>query len=123
MKLSQLCIVPACLFLSCLVSAQSSQNIIKINQCGYYPDAPKIAVLTSDYKTDEYAGSHFGFYVLKANIGDTVYKGALGEVRQSANSSLKTRIADFSAFRQKGNYVLYVPGIGDSWPFQIGDSS
>ncbi|MEP6950632.1 MAG: glycoside hydrolase family 9 protein [Ginsengibacter sp.] len=121
MKLFQLCIAVVFLFVSSPVSPQSSQNIIKIDQCGYYTTAPKIAVVTSDYKTDEYAGSHFGFYVLKANVGDTVYKGVLGEIGQSVNSSLKTRIADFSDFRQKGNYVLYIPGIGDSWPFQIND--
>src|ERR1017187_7387647 len=106
MKLSQLCPAAVFLYLSNIVSAQSSQNIIKINQTGYYPNAPKIAVVTADYKTDEYAGSNFGFYVLKANIGDTVYKGALGAIHQSLNSSTKTRIADFSAFHHKGTYVL-----------------
>ncbi len=122
MKFYKFPIAATFLSLSNVVSAQSSQNIIKINQDGYYTNAPKIAVVTSDYKTDEYAGAHFGFYILKANIGDTVYKGSLGEIRASANSSIKTRIADFSAFHQKGAYVLYVPGIGDSWPFSIDEN-
>src|SRR5450432_914532 len=98
MKFFRVFIPVVFLFLNALVSAQSSRDIIKIDQCGYYTHAPKIAVVTSDYKTDEYAGS-FGFYVLKANIGDTVYKGALGEIHQSQNSSVKTRIADFSSFQ------------------------
>ena len=98
---------------------QSSQEIIKINQSGYYPAAPKSAVVASDYSNDEYAGSNFGFYVLKLNSTDTVYKNSLGPVQQSANSSLKTRLADFSALRQPGKYLLFIPGIGTSYPFEI----
>ena len=115
------------LFLCCLFfinsnSAQSSQDIIKINQSGYYTAAPKIAVLTSDFSTDEYAGSAFGFYILTADVGDTVFKNKLGPVRTSPNSSIKTRIADFSSFKTPGSYVLYVPGIGSSYIFEIGDA-
>ena len=108
------------LFLGSEVSAQSSQTIIKINQSGYYTKAPKVAVVTSDYKTDEYAGSNFGFYILRANIGDTVYKNRLSEIRSSTNSSIKSRIADFSALQENGTYVIYIPGIGNSYPFKIG---
>ncbi len=89
MKLPLLYFTCICCFASIFVSAQSSQDIIKIDQDGYYTNAPKIAVLTSDYKTDEYAGSNIGFYLLKANVGDTVYKGALGDIRSSSNSSIK----------------------------------
>ena len=121
MKRCQFLLAPIALFLSFIAFAQSSQNIIKINQLGYYTNAPKVAVITSDYKTDEYAGSNFGFYVLRANIGDTVYKNKLSDVRSSSNSSTKTRIADFSAFQQNGTYVIYVPGIGNSYPFRIGN--
>lgn len=119
MKFLQLYLTAVIFLLNNIASAQSSQDIIKIDQSGYYPNASKIAVLTSDYKSDEYAGNNVGFYILKANKGDTVYKGVLSEVRQSSNSSIKTRLADFSTFKDKGNYVLYVPGIGNSWPFNI----
>jgi endoglucanase len=61
------------------------------------------------------------FYVLRANVGDTIYKNTLSEVRSSTNSSTKTRIADFSALQQNGTYVIYVPGIGSSYPFHIGN--
>ena len=103
-----------------LAAAQSSQDIIKINQSGYYTHAPKVAVVTGDYKTDEYAGSNFGFFVLKAETGDTALKGALGAIRQSANSSVKTRIADFSALQQNGLFTVYIPGIGTSYTFSVG---
>ena len=118
MKRSHIYLTTISFLSSCITSAQSSQDIIKIDQSGYYPNAPKIAVLTSDFKSDEYAGN-VGFYILKANVGDTVYKGQLSDVRQSSNSSIKTRLADFSAFHEKGTYVIYVPGIGNSWPFNI----
>ena len=119
MKPAKLFLTAVLLFFGVIGFAQSSQNIIKIDQNGYYPTAPKIAVITSDYKTDEYAGSTFGFYILRANIGDTVYKNRVSDIRTSANSSVKTRIADFSAFQQKGAYVIYIPGIGNSYPFKI----
>lgn len=102
-----------------IASAQSSQDIIKIDQSGYYPNAPKVAVLTANFSSDEYAGSHLNFYVLKANTSDTVYKNSLGEIRSSTNSSIKTRMMDFSALQQPGTYLLYIPGIGASYPFEI----
>ncbi len=122
MKLPLLYLSAIFFFINNIASAQSSQDIIKIDQDGYYIKAPKIAVLTSDYKVDEYAGDTIGFYILKADVGDTVYKGLLSKVRQSANSSIKTRIADFSLFQQSGTYVVYIPGIGDSYPFKVGAS-
>ena len=92
--------------------AQSSQEIIKINQSGYYPNAPKIAVVTGDFTTEEYSRENFMFYILKLNSADTVFKRPFGKLLQSNNSSLKTRIADFSGLKQPGNYLVYVPGIG-----------
>ncbi len=64
MKLSLFYLITAFITVTNITSAQSSQDIIKINQDGYYIHAPKIAVITSDYKTDEYAGNNFGFYIL-----------------------------------------------------------
>lgn len=119
MRYYQVLLAGTALIFSTTVSAQSSQDIIKINQSGYYTNAPKVAVITSDYSTDEYAGSNFGFYVLRADVGDTVYKSRLSNIRSSTNSSGKTHIADFSAFQQDGTYVIYVPGIGSSYPFRI----
>ena len=109
-------------FFSSLLFAQSSQEIIKINQSGYYVNGPKTAVLTGDYTVDEYAGANFGFYILKLNSTDTVFKNIFGSVRQSLNSSLKTRIADFTGLKKAGSYVLFVPGIGTSYPFEVKES-
>jgi endoglucanase len=107
------------LLCSNLICAQSSQEIIKINQSGYYTGAPKIAIVASDYNNDEYAGKSFGFYVLKLNSSDTVFKNSLGPVVQSPNSSLKARKADFSDLHLAGKYILFIPGIGTSYAFEI----
>jgi hypothetical protein len=55
MKQTQLLSTAFFLFLGTLSFAQSSQDLIKINQSGYYPNAPKIAVLTANFSSDEYA--------------------------------------------------------------------
>ncbi|HEX9511789.1 MAG TPA: glycoside hydrolase family 9 protein [Puia sp.] len=96
--------------LSLRIAAQS----IRINQLGYYPYAPKIAIVLS---TD---GSDRLFYLLSPHGHDTAYRGHLGPLVRSANSSLSTRIADFSAFEKEGLYEIVVPGMENSYPFRIG---
>ena len=94
-----------------------SQNLteeIKVNQSGFYPNAPKIAVITGAT-----AGS--AFYITTSNLRDTVFSGTLGEEKQSAYSSTKTRIADFSSCKRGGNFEVCVPGLGHSYVFEISD--
>lgn len=98
-------------------SISFSQKIslrIKLNQSGFYPNAPKIAVLTgSDSSTD--------FYITSTNLRDTVFTGKLSEEKQSAYSSTKTRIANFSSLTAKGSFVVCIPGVGNSYVFEIGN--
>ncbi len=89
-----------------------AQQQIQLNQSGFYPKAPKIAVITGSVSAKE-------FHLLARNGKDTVFSGPLGPEQHSANSSTLTRIADFSAFTEKGEYVLQVPGVGTSYPFSI----
>ncbi len=89
---------------------------IAVNQLGFYPRAPKIAIAC--FPAGAAATSDF-FYILSA-AGDTVFSGRLGALTPSANSSLSTRLADFSALKKDGVYHIYVPGIGVSYPFRIG---
>ena len=100
------------LFLSnCLVSAQTSDKNIRLNQLGFYPDAPKIAVVVNDTSVTD-------FYVIDKNKNDTAFRGKLSAVRHSGNSSLATRIADFSALKQPGEYRVTVTD-AESYPFSI----
>lgn len=100
--------------LSTGASAQNTQ--IKLNQGGFYPGAPKTAVVTGRMPAS-------GFYVLSAASKDTVFKGALGAEKQSTYSSTVTRTADFSALRLKGRFVVAVPGLGHSYVFEISDDA
>ncbi len=95
--------------------AQTLSTRIKLNQLGFYPNAPKIAVLNgTDAPTD--------FYITSTNLRDTFFTGKLSAEMQSAYSSTKTRIADFSALNADGSFVVYIPGIGHSYIFEINDS-
>lgn len=105
----------ACMLLafSNFVSAQTVTARITLNQIGFYPNAPKIAVVTGNV-------SPGNFYVMSTNLRDTFFVGQLSEKKQSAYSSTSTRIADFSAFTGKGSFVVFVPPIGHSYVFKIG---
>ena len=93
-----------------------SPNPIRLNQLGFYPRAPKMAIVTGN-------NSYSEFYVLSGNQEDTVYRGKLSAGRQSSNSSTVTRVADFSAVTSNGKFLLYVPGVGRSYPFVIGEGA
>ncbi len=87
--------------------------MIELNQVGFYPSAPKMAVVTGTPATDQ-------FFVVGADNGDTVFTGRLGPTMASANSSLSTRLADFSELKKEGVYCVLVPGMERSYPFRIG---
>lgn len=97
----------------CAVIAQ--QPAIAINQIGFYPHGPKTAVVMNNNTAAK-------FYILDATKGDTVYIGALQAQRHSQYSSNTTNLADFSAFTKKGRYVIAVPGIQTSYPFDVKDN-
>lgn len=101
-----LLISPVCTF------AQSDQ--IKLNQAGFYPKAPKRAVVAGKVPASD-------FYITSADLKDTVFTGSLSGEKQSAFSTTTTRIADFSALVKKGNFVVLIPGAGHSYVFRIDD--
>jgi len=93
-------------------NAQSAENAIRINQLGFYAQAPKIAIVTT-------ATTASDFYLVAATGKDTVFKATLSAVMASANSSIKTRVADFTSFQQPGTYTIVVPGLPASYSFVI----
>jgi len=103
-----LVIVPA---LFCL-GARAQTGAIALNQLGYYTYAPKIAVVVNGSSSNK-------FYIISADKKDTVFKSSLTSEIQSDYSSTKTKIADFSALQTTGNFNVYVPGTGISYPFTI----
>ncbi len=89
---------------------ESGESSIRLNQIGFYPDAPKIAVIIT--------GNDSIFYILDTSKA-TVYKGTLKKSVKPNFAGNKTLLADFTVFHKPGKYLLYVPGVGYSYPFEI----
>src|SRR5271155_2198540 len=84
---------------------------VEVNQIGFYPLAPKCAIVTGLTVRDVFfivsICSNLASWALR---NDAVFVGRLGPVIASANSSLSTRFADFSSVRRPGLYRVLVPG-------------
>lgn len=103
------------LFLGGLVSrgaqAQNARTQIHLNQVGFYPQAPKMAVVEG---TDAES-----FVVVDTATSDTVHTGSLGDPVRWAMSGEQVQRATFSDLQESGTYELRVEGIGASHPFVI----
>lgn len=84
---------------------------IRVNQVGFYPGAPKVAVAV-----EAAAGT---FYIATPDLATTVFTGELGAQRSAPLAGQQTRVADFSGCRAVGTFVVWVPALGVSHPFQI----
>lgn len=93
---------------------QTYSDQIRINQLGFYPKASKLAVVTTNTLAKD-------FFILKADGRDTVFRGKLSDEIQSGNSSLRTRILDFTSVTSPGKYMIFIPGIGNSYPFHVSE--
>ena len=109
-------IIAACCLLGITIYAQTTANNIRLNQLGYYIYAPKLAIVTGNVAAGE-------FFIVSATGTDTVFKGPLSAVMQSSNSSLSTRVVDFSAFQKEGQYHIMVPGLPASYLFSVSDNA
>ncbi|MFT3702565.1 MAG: glycoside hydrolase family 9 protein [Agriterribacter sp.] len=94
------------------VYAQETLFNIQLNQCGFYPAAPKIAIVTAPVEASD-------FYVISSYKKDTVYKGKLGNPVKSDYSAVTTRVVDFSTFNHTGQYFIYIKNAGSSPTFNI----
>ncbi|MFN3404778.1 MAG: glycoside hydrolase family 9 protein [Cytophagaceae bacterium] len=92
--------------------AMKPEDYIRINQVGYYPNGPKIAVVVEP-KTDKF------FVINAASKKDTVFKGSLVKKGTWKPSGENVSHADFSSVTKPGKYVIVVPGIATSYPFEI----
>lgn len=97
------------------VMAQQVTESIKLNQVGFYPQGPKVVIVTGRTGATQ-------FYITTTNGRDTVFSGALSAEQKSQHSSTYTKKGDFSLFNKRGSYMVLVPGVGHSYVFQIGDS-
>ncbi|MBC7422060.1 MAG: cellulase, partial [Ferruginibacter sp.] len=94
------------------LNAQAPSTQIALNQVGFYGAAIKKAIIIN-------APAASKFYILSINKKDTFYRGDLDNSIKSRFSSALTKTADFTRLKKAGSYVLYVPAIGYSYPFNI----
>ena len=94
-----------------LPAAAAGSSSIRLNQLGFYPNGPKIAIILTD------AGRPF--QVTTPDGKKVLFSGTLSEARKNSISGKTARTADFSAFRTAGTYVINVPGVGQSYSFTI----
>ena len=107
------------LFIFCVLSQSCADqpqpptlsDAIRLNQIGFYPDAPKVAIIAAETEGE--------FYLSPVGSEEQVFTGKLTGPQTSTLSGKKTMVADFSEFQKTGNYILTVPGIGHSYPFEI----
>jgi|KBSMisStandDraft_5_1062788.scaffolds.fasta_scaffold00445_22 endoglucanase len=95
---------------------QAATTEIKVDQVGYLPAAPKIA-LVSQARTNP--GK---FLVKRTSDNGVVLQGKLGAALHDPNTGDDVQAADFSALREPGRYYIEVPGVGRSWNFSIGSN-
>ena len=100
-----------CTFVPSVMKAQDAAARIHLNQIGFYPEAPKVAVITDNSEGE--------FLVRSVTSGEIVLKSKLSSPHKSQFSNEVTRIADFSTVTKPGVYKLNLPGKGDSYTFEI----
>ncbi|MEY3053293.1 MAG: hypothetical protein RLY31_3078 [Bacteroidota bacterium] len=88
-----------------------ARQVIRLNQVGFYPSAPKTAIVT-----EKGTGT---FEVVNRHTGETVFSGVVEGPRTSGLSGKETWSADFSALQDTGSFELVLAGRHSSPPFQI----
>ena len=88
----------------------NGETNIRLNQVGFYPKAAKTAIILNSKATI--------FYVVNTDK-KTIFTGDLKNSVKPDFAGNNTLIDDFTAFNKSGKYMLYVPGLGYSYPFEI----
>lgn len=92
--------------------AQKITDAIRLNQVGFYPDGPKVAVIVGE-------DIALQFYIKVPGETEHIFTGRLQEPKATEFSNKTTRIADFSSFKESGTFVMEVPELGTSYSFEI----
>src|SRR5215212_873846 len=74
------------LFFIQFASAQKGSDRIQLNQLGFYPSSPKLAVITGKTNAAK-------FYITSPTKQDTFFTGSLSPEKQSQYSAAITRVA------------------------------
>ncbi|MFC4701119.1 glycoside hydrolase family 9 protein [Glaciecola siphonariae] len=90
--------------------ASDTNELIKVNQLGFYPASQKIAIVPDNGATE--------FSVLNSD-GVSVLDGELSQANTWDMDGRSVRMADFSALSTSGTYTIEVDGVSASNPFSI----
>jgi endoglucanase len=93
-------------------SRAALSEAIKVDQVGYLPSRPKLAMVTDARATG-------AFRVRRARDGAEVAGGALGSPHADPDTGDTVRLADFSALGESGTFYLDVAGLGTSDEFDV----
>lgn len=93
-----------------LLAQQSGEAKIRLNQIGFYPKAPKTAILIS---------SGDSIFYIRTIEKKTVFTGRLKRSVKPDFAGNYTWVADFTPLHRTGTYRLFAPGLGYSYPFKI----
>lgn len=85
--------------------------VIRINQIGYYPASPKVAIVAEN--------SARAYAIVTWPRGRVVLRGPLTVPMEWAASGETVRVANFTRLRRPGTYAVVVDGVGRSYPFRI----
>jgi endoglucanase len=96
-----------------LFGAENPTLAIKVDQVGYLPGGPKIALVSSPATT---------FEIRRSSDAKLVLRGVLGPVATDPLSGDDVQAADFSQLRRAGSYYIQIPGVGKSWNFSVGSN-
>ncbi|RNC84675.1 MAG: T9SS C-terminal target domain-containing protein [Balneola sp.] len=96
------------------VLAQTKNSKPKVNQLGYYPQAPKLGITP---QTDLSS-----FYLKDAESGAVVYEGELSDDDYYSPGDESVKVADFSEYFVPGTYILGIVDGEESYPFTIGNN-
>ncbi len=100
----------------CLRGADSTTEI-KVDQAGYLPDAPKLAMVVQQARA---AGARHAFVVRRASNNSVAFQGNLKAPTFDPDSTDNVQTADFTSLSETGKFYLDIPEVGRSWNFSIG---
>lgn len=95
-----------------LLSAQTVPSPFRLNQLGYLPAAPKVALLVAP-------ATAAAFEVRRTTDDRVVFTGPLGPATADPDSGDTVQAADFSTLQKIGTYYLSIPGNVKSPVFRI----
>ena len=101
-----------CVAVSWVCFPQTPVADIRVNQAGYLPHAPKVAIVAAAQPAKR-------FQVIDRDSGRVVFRGELSPPSADADSGDTLKVADFSRVTRPGSYALEVPNVGRSWSFRI----